>query len=56
MALTPKEIVHNIVTSGKIDDGVRMIEEAVNERLQYVLDNAHGGGNWRRIVSSAMYD
>ena len=34
MALTPKEIVHNIITSGKNDDGVRAIEDAIADERE----------------------
>lgn len=31
MVLTSKQIVHNVVTSGKNDDGVRAIDEKVRQ-------------------------
>ena len=34
MQLIPKQVVHNIVTNGKIDDGLRMIEELIAEERE----------------------
>lgn len=38
-----------------VKDGIKAIEEhynkKYNERLELILKNGHGGGNWRRLLT-----